>query len=234
MTDKHAYKFDSHDTLPVQNTLLLEICIDLSTSMMDRVRNTSKLDLLKAAVDAMVKSMTQDKLLKRAVELGVISFASDVRELREPSSLEDNPQSIPLPQKADGYTKLGEGVVSALKRLQKRKKTLEREASTCLLRPILIILSDGTPCHSSKSALKAAKEGCQTATDLVVVPVSIGQDATSVLSDFGNVIEITQFDIGEPFSAIVSASKSSLSTHAGASFETLLHAAMSWSNISTR
>jgi uncharacterized protein YegL len=209
-----------------QNMLVLEIALDLSGSMEEFIeaRNVRKIDVLKQAVQDLFTAIEKDPIMKRSVAIGFTGFSSHITNLRDNQTLYENSE-LPNIGNADGATKLGEGFIEAVQKIERAQTRWQGKTNT--LPPVILIMSDGLA-NGSKIALYRAKA---LAGRYNVVPVAIGDEAESVLKDFGNPLKISDLQIKELFVGIASATASSLTTASTEAFQNLIEAAISWSQI---
>ena len=219
----------------VQQKLLLMLALDASSSMNEKIEPgsaTSKIDALNASLKSMFHVIESDNILKHSVEIGILTFSSRIEKKRDFCSVKRKrhaPVITPY-----GNTKIGEGINASVSMINNRRNQLNAEG-TPLLTPILIIISDGKPIESTPDALARAKE-LSKGDDIVFVPISVGQKQHSFLDELasGKVLEVENFEFGEIFSSIVSASKASLSTASANAFHELMASALSWSQCTKR
>lgn len=209
--------------------LPIMMALDLSGSMNTTVRISGKtcFELLCEALHRMINTIADDPMLKRCVELGIITFSTDVKIVRPFSTLEKDSR---LPTMcASGLTRIGEAVVTAAQEIRAHKQELIKAGKSNIVQPVLIILSDGEECDSSPTALAQAVKECKSG-DFNVVPIFIGEDGATpgFLKELGDSLNISQLNISDLFEGIVSATISSLTTKAEESFRELLASALSW------
>ena len=213
-----------------QSILLLSLVIDNSGSMNDKVNDyeETKFSILKKALRDMFDIIANDKLLKNSVEISIVKFDSSVEEIRTFSTVKKNQEISSSPS---GVTKIGEAICYASDSLKKRQEHHLANASAHVLKPIMIVLSDGVPCESDPQALKKAIELCHS-DEFITVPISIGEKNNYYLDELSpRVIKIDDFQIKEIFKGIVSATKSTINTASSNAFNDLLQSCISWSQI---
>ena len=209
--------------------LPIMMALDLSGSMNAVVGNSGKtcFELLCEALHRMINTIADDPMLKHCVELGIITFSTDVKIVRPFSTLEED-SSLPT-MCASGLTRIGEAIVTAAQEIRAHKHDLVKKGNSNVVHPVLLVLSDGVEFESSPSALFQAKNDCHSG-DFNVVPIFIGEDngAPGFLSELEEPINVNQLALGDLFEGIVAATTSSITTAAEKSFRELLASALSW------
>ena len=217
-----------------QQTLLLLLLLDTSGSMNEAVevvdeKEITKLQLLNAAYQRFIEALSTDPISRKSVELGLITFNSEVKTVRDFSTFETVPDVLPS-FTASGVTRIGEAVCTATQQIHKRYEVLLNKGETNTLTPVMVVLSDGYAFESSPDAMQEAVKACSSKV-FHTIPIFIGKEEENpaFLNEIGNPINVNQLMIGELFDGILSATKSSLSTASSSAFSDLLQSAISWS-----
>lgn len=137
---------------------------------------------LNAGLQAFIQQVQDDDIAAYAVDLGVITAGSPVREVMPFTTVSSLQQVAPLT--ASGTTPLGEAVNLALRRLEERKSQYKR-TGVAYYQPWLVIISDGAPTDAWQGAAQSA---CALAQQrkLVVLPVGVSGADLNVLGQFSS------------------------------------------------
>ena len=216
-----------------QQILLLLVAVDTSGSMNEVVDNTNgltRIEMVSKATDEMLRAIAADDILRKSVEVGILTFNTSVKTVRPFATLEDATDAPSFT--ASGVTKIGEAICTGSELIKKRQEFHLNAAETNVLTPIMLVLSDGVAFESSPTSMADAVNVCSSKA-FHTVPVFIGaeEEHAEFLNEIGKPINISQFMIGELFSGIVTATKSSMSTASTEAFEELLKSAISWSTV---
>ena len=224
------------ENMPIvpQNSLIIQFLVDFSGSMLNTVvYNKTRKALLISAFDSMVNEIYHDRLLYKCCSFGVCTFNDTCTNVRTIASLEED-SSIPVLEEveATGNTDLGNAVITALTKIDKKASEL-RARRTNVLKPVLVILSDGEA-NGDPSLLQKAVKIAKAKTDkgeLNILPVAIGNSTGESLADFGNVLQVDDLNMGDVFKGIAAATKASIGTQSSNAFNDLVKSAISWSKI---
>ena len=153
------------------------LVLDTSGSM-----EGSPIQELNAGLQAFIQQLQDDDIAAYAVDLGVITAGSPVREVIPFTSISSLQQVAPL--SAAGTTPLGEAVSLALRRLEERKSQYKR-TGVAYYQPWLVIISDGSPTDAWQTAAQSACALSQQ-RKLVVLPVGVTGANLAVLGQFSS------------------------------------------------
>lgn len=212
------------------NLLLLVICCDISHSMSPSFalpNGASRIDELNKALIELYKKIKENEVIRKSLELSIITFGSHVHEVRSFAELPDSEEAPIL--KTEGLTMMAEGIETAVKKIRERYAHHLKNATANMLTPIVILLSDGLP-TSSRNKLTEVKHMCRSADDFKIVPVGIGAGHNSFLHDLSDtVLNINDFEFTKLFEGLVTASISSIGAASSDAYEFLLKSALTWS-----
>lgn len=147
-------------------------CLDTSGSMQGY-----KLDQLNKALNDFYEVLLADRTAKYAADACIVTFDSSVRI---PQDFENvSHKRVPSITKAEGVTKLGEGINTALDCLEGRKQQYKQNGIE-YFQPWLVLMTDGKPVQSSQQERDRAASratSLEANRKLTVIPVYIGGDA---------------------------------------------------------
>jgi len=123
---------------PEEPHLACVLLLDTSGSMVEE----DKITLLNEGIKVYKKSVLEDNLARKRVELAVITFGKGgVQVIHDFSSIEDfEPQSLD----ADGYTPMGEAILKAIELVEQRKQQY-KDRGIDYYRPWIFLITDGEP-----------------------------------------------------------------------------------------
>jgi uncharacterized protein YegL len=142
----------------------------------------SPIQELNAGLQSFIQQVQDDDIASYAVDLGVITAGSPVREVMPFTTVSSIQQAAPL--SAAGVTPLGEAVSLALRRLEERKSQYKR-TGVAYYQPWLVIISDGAPTDAWQAAAQSASALSQQ-RKLVVLPVGVTGADLGVLGQFSS------------------------------------------------
>lgn len=137
---------------------------------------------LNAGLQAFIQELQDDDIASYAVDLGVITAGSPVREVMPFTTVSSVQHVAPL--SADGTTPLGTAVSLALRRLDERKGEYKR-TGVAYYQPWLVIISDGSPTDAWQAAAQSACD-LSSQRKLVVLPVGVTGADLAVLGQFSS------------------------------------------------
>lgn len=144
------------------------LVLDTSSSM-----DGAPLTALNEGVRNFIASVQNDEIARYSVEIGVITFGGQVREVSPmtPAHQIDHIERLA----SQGNTPMGQAVELALRRLEERKQQY-KQTGTSYYQPWLVIMSDGEPTDSWNTA---AQQSCELDQKkrLVVLPIGVGSSA---------------------------------------------------------
>ena len=142
-------------------------CLDTSSSM-----SGAPISELNKGVEIFLEAIKQDEIAKYSVELGIVTFDSEVNCVVDFANIEH--QNVPHVY-ASGATSMGEGVLKALELLQKRKNEYSN-AGVDYYQPWLVLMSDGYPTDDVSLAIEEVRR-LKENKKLTLFPVAIGDNA---------------------------------------------------------
>ncbi|MBA3752891.1 MAG: VWA domain-containing protein [Nitrospira sp.] len=118
----------------------------------------SRIDELNVGLAVFKDEVLKDEQVSRAVDLAVITFDADVKTVYEFGSVE----SFEPPKLTAQYqTFMGEGILTALAKLEERKRDYKSHG-TPYYKPWLFLITDGLPEGESPERIEEAKFRLQT------------------------------------------------------------------------
>jgi uncharacterized protein YegL len=129
--------------------LLLLLVLDTSSSM----QTGGRIEALNKGISDLREYLNEDDVARITAEIAVLTFDSEVR-LEQDFALP--PAFSPPRLTAQGQTFMGRALIEAMDTIEQRKKYL-RENGNPLLRPIMLILTDGYPEGEPPGVLEDAK-----------------------------------------------------------------------------
>lgn len=144
------------------------LVLDTSGSM-----DGAPLDALNEGVRDFIACVQNDEVARYSVEIGVITFGGQVREISAMTPVHQIDQIEKLMSQGD--TPMGRAVELALQRLEERKQQY-KQAGTSYYQPWLVIMSDGAPSDNWNTA---AEQACRLDQEkrMVVLPIGVGSSA---------------------------------------------------------
>jgi len=199
------------------------LVLDTSGSM-----DGAPLQELNAGLQTFLQEVQDDDIASYAVDLGVITAGSSVREVLSFTTVSSVQGVSPLA--AGGTTPLGEAVSLALRRLEERKAQYKR-TGVAYYQPWLVIISDGAPTDAWQAAAQSARALSQQ-RKLVVLPVGVTGADLAVLGQFSSkpALPLAGLKFRE-FFLWLSASMSRVSASSSSSASVSLPKTSSWDSI---
>jgi uncharacterized protein YegL len=112
------------------------LVLDVSGSM-----NGDKIRQLNQGIEYFKEDVGSDDLARKRVDVGIVSFGSDVRVAHDFSSVETlDPPNL----KAHGSTPMGKAILTAVDLVRKRKQEYKQKG-TDYYRPWIFLVTDGEP-----------------------------------------------------------------------------------------
>jgi uncharacterized protein YegL len=149
--------------------LLLLLVLDTSSSM----QTGGRIDALNKGLVELQEYLNKDDVARITAEVAVLTFDSEIT-LQQKFAL---PAAFSPPRlTAQGQTFMGRALIEAMDLIEERKKYL-RENGYPLLRPIMLILTDGRPEGEPPGAVEAASAKIreyQTKRRARVWPICVG------------------------------------------------------------
>jgi uncharacterized protein YegL len=137
---------------------------------------------LNAGLKAFVEAVREDEIASYALDLGVITAGSTVREVL-PFTTADAIANFDTLH-ADGLTPLGQAVQLALNRLEARKREYKANG-VAYYQPWLVIISDGAPTDAWQAAAAQARQLSEQRR-LVVMSVGVQGANLGILAQFSS------------------------------------------------
>ena len=165
----------------------LAVCLVLDTS--SSMKTNDKIGELNKGVKMFFDSILNDELAKYSVEICIVSFGRQVKQLLDFESIEQQSDKFEVFNLiADGLTPMGEGVELALDLLNKRKERYQ-DVGVEYYQPWLVLMTDGQPTDNISKAT-ARTNNLITDKKLSMFSIAIGAGANVVtLSKFSTVRE---------------------------------------------
>ena len=152
------------------------LLLDVSLSM-----SGSPIQELNAGVLQLIEELQRDDFASYAIEVGVFTFGSEVREALPFTPAYQIKEFEQL--RAYGGTPMGEAVELAIDRLTERKKEYQK-AGVSYYQPWVVLMSDGGPTDDWKDAARKLRAMAE-ARKVAVLAVGIGEGASlDILSQF--------------------------------------------------
>ena len=155
--------------LVTDNRLAVCLCLDTSGSM----AHDDAIDQLNKGVEAFMEYIKDHEKTANSVELGIVTFDSEVKVVREFALVED---TVFTKLTAQNGTALAHGVEKALDMLEARKLEYKQHGRA-YYQPMLVIFTDGKP--GDKEDIPAAQQRCMnliTSKKLTCIAASVGND----------------------------------------------------------
>lgn len=163
----------------------ITLVLDVSYSMKQAVRTSTRLALMNAGLAAFVNSVANDEYARYSAELSLIAFDSKAYLLSDFAPVTSYVNRLSsLDTGRNAGTNIAAAVELALDHLE-RRKALYRSNGIAYYQPWLVLISDGEPTTGDHAAMAQRVVALESASKLVVMPVGVcEQAATSALSLF--------------------------------------------------